>query len=45
MRGFLVQMKSVVDKCSCTLKSGKFCAILMGDTRKKGVLSYVVLIE
>jgi DNA modification methylase len=33
---FLVQMKPVAIECYRVLKSGKFCAILMGDTRKKG---------
>jgi DNA modification methylase len=33
---FLDQMKSVAAECYRVLKRGKFCAILMGDTRKKG---------
>ena len=33
---FLVQMKYVAKECFRTLKHGKFCAILMGDTRQKG---------
>jgi DNA modification methylase len=33
---FLDQMKTVATECYRTLKQGKFCAILMGDTRKKG---------
>jgi DNA modification methylase len=33
---FLEQMKPVASECFRVLKRGKFCAILMGDTRKKG---------
>ena len=33
---FLVQMKSVACECFRVLKKQKFCAVLMGDTRKKG---------
>lgn len=33
---FLVQMKDVAKECFRTLKRGKYCAILMGDTRQKG---------
>jgi DNA modification methylase len=33
---FLEQMKIVASECYRILKHGKFCAILMGDTRKKG---------
>ena len=33
---FLEQMKFVASECYRVLKRGKFCAILMGDTRKKG---------
>jgi len=33
---FLEQMKTVAAECYRVLKRGKFCAILMGDTRKKG---------
>ena len=33
---FLVQMEEVAKECFRVLKKGKFCAILMGDTRKKG---------
>ncbi|MDR1600094.1 MAG: methyltransferase domain-containing protein [Oscillospiraceae bacterium] len=36
VRDFLEQMKSVVAECFRVLRYGKFCAILMGDTRKKG---------
>ena len=34
--GFLEQMKSVASESYRVLKTGKFCAILMGDARKKG---------
>ncbi|GHU42126.1 hypothetical protein AGMMS50289_06350 [Betaproteobacteria bacterium] len=33
---FLAQMKHVATECYRVLKKGKFCAILMGDTRKNG---------
>jgi DNA modification methylase len=33
---FLEQMKAVASECYRVLKRGKFCAILVGDTRKKG---------
>ena len=33
---FLEQMKAVASECYRALKRGKYCAILMGDTRKKG---------
>ena len=33
---FLEQMKSVASESYRVLKFGKFCAILMGDTRQKG---------
>ena len=36
VRDFLVQMQTVAAECYRVLKPGKFCAILMGDTRKKG---------
>ncbi len=36
VRGFLEEMKPVASECFRVLKKGKFCAILMGDTRKKG---------
>ena len=36
VKDFLVQMESVAAECYRVLKQGKFCAILMGDTRKKG---------
>jgi len=36
MNGFLDAMRSVAQECYRVLKKGKFCAILIGDTRKKG---------
>jgi DNA modification methylase len=36
VRDFLEQMGSVANECFRVLKKDKFCAILMGDTRKKG---------
>jgi len=36
VKDFLVQMESVAAESYRVLKQGKFCAILMGDTRKKG---------
>lgn len=33
---FLEEMKKVAAECYRVLKTNKFCAILMGDTRKKG---------
>jgi len=33
---FLAQMPQVASECHRVLKPGKFCAVLMGDTRKKG---------
>ena len=36
VKNFLVQMESVAAECYRVLKLGKFCTILMGDTRKKG---------
>jgi len=33
---FLEEMKNVAAECYRVLKKNKFCAILMGDTRKKG---------
>lgn len=35
---FLEEMKSVASECYRVLKKGKFCAILMGDTRQKGCM-------
>ena len=36
MPNFLFEMEKVAKECFRVLKSGKYCAILMGDTRKKG---------
>lgn len=36
VKDFLEQMKPVASECYRVLKKGKFCAILMGDTRQKG---------
>lgn len=36
VKEFLEQMVLVADECFRVLKKGKFCAILMGDTRQKG---------
>ena len=36
VKDFLEQMKPVAEECYRVLKKGKFCAILMGDTRQKG---------
>lgn len=36
VKDFLVEMQKVARECYRVLKPGKFCAILMGDTRKKG---------
>lgn len=36
VKEFLREMKFVADESYRVLKTGKFCAILMGDTRKKG---------
>lgn len=35
---FLEQMKPVAAECYRVLKKGKFCVILMGDTRQKGCM-------
>jgi DNA modification methylase len=35
---FLLAMENVAAECYRVLKPGKFCAILMGDTRKKGCI-------
>lgn len=35
---FLEEMKKVARECFRVLKKNKFCAILMGDTRKKGCM-------
>ena len=31
-------MEAVADECFRVLKKGKFCAVLMGDTRQKGFM-------
>ena len=36
VKDFLEEMKKEADECYRVLKSDKFCAILMGDTRQKG---------
>lgn len=36
INAFLEEMKKVADESYRVLKKGKFCAILMGDTRQKG---------
>ncbi|NLI59577.1 MAG: methyltransferase domain-containing protein [Clostridium sp.] len=36
VKQFLVEMKNVASESYRVLKKGKFCAILMGDTRQKG---------
>ena len=36
VKDFLEEMKKVADECYRVLRSDKFCAILMGDTRQKG---------
>jgi len=36
VKSFLGQMNTVASECNRVLKHGKFCVILMGDTRKKG---------
>ena len=33
---FLVEIKKVALECKRVLKRGKYCAVLMGDTRKRG---------
>lgn len=38
VKDFLEQMKPVAEECYRVLKKGKFCAILMGDTRQKGCM-------
>ncbi|MCI6000437.1 MAG: methyltransferase domain-containing protein [Finegoldia magna] len=38
IKNFLEEMKKVADESYRVLKSGKFCAILMGDTRQKGCM-------
>lgn len=36
IKDFLLEIKKVADSCFRVLKKDKFCAILIGDTRKKG---------
>ena len=36
IKDFLIQMEEVANESYRVLKKGKFCAILMGDTRQKG---------
>lgn len=36
VKDFLEQMKPVAEESYRVLKKGKFCAVLMGDTRKNG---------
>lgn len=38
IKPFLSEMGKVADECYRVLKKDKFCAILMGDTRKKGMV-------
>ena len=38
IKDFLFEMGRVADECRRVLKKGKFCAILMGDMRKKGMV-------
>lgn len=38
LKDFLVQMEDVAQECFRVLKKDKFCAVLMGDTRKKGCM-------
>lgn len=38
IKEFLFEMSKVADECFRVLKKGKFCAILMGDTRCKGMV-------
>lgn len=38
VKDFLVEMKKVAYESYRVLKRGKFCAVLMGDTRKKGCM-------
>ncbi|MDE6442178.1 MAG: methyltransferase domain-containing protein [Clostridia bacterium] len=37
-KDFLFEIGKVADECYRVLKKGKYCAILMGDTRKKGMV-------
>ena len=36
VKDFLHEMEAVADECYRVLKKNKYCAVLMGDTRKKG---------
>ncbi len=38
MKEFLFEMGKVAEECYRVLKKDKFCAILMGDTRQKGMV-------
>lgn len=38
VKDFLREMKPVASECYRVLKKGKFCAILIGDTRQKGCM-------
>lgn len=38
VRDFLEAMKPVAAECFRVLKKGRFCAVLMGDTRQKGCM-------
>lgn len=38
VKDFVVEMKKVAAESYRVLKKGKFCAVLMGDTRKKGCM-------
>ncbi len=38
MKEFLFEIGKVADECFRVLKKGKYCAILMGDIRKKGMV-------
>lgn len=38
VKPFLTEMGKVAEECFRVLKKGKFCAILMGDTRKNGMV-------
>lgn len=38
IKDFLFEIGKVAEECFRVLKKGKFCAILMGDTRKKGMV-------
>ena len=38
IKPFLMEIGKVAEECFRVLKKNKFCAILMGDTRKKGMV-------